>query len=152
MRTEPGNTLPRRIVSAVAAVLGAYAGIWAAFWPADFYWSFPGLGLHWIDRDGEYYEHLIRDIGGLDLALTLATLTSMISRRVAAGRMVGLGWATLGVLHLYYHLRHPVGAMLDHLVENAGLGMSAIFGLLLVLLPAQATRRHVDCPDRMPQP
>lgn len=44
-------------------------GLWAQFFPQEFYDHFPGLGV-WVAGDGPYNEHLIRDVGGLNLALT----------------------------------------------------------------------------------
>lgn len=47
-------------------------GAWALLAPASFYRAFP-LGRAWVAVDGPFNEHLLRDVGGLFLALTVVT-------------------------------------------------------------------------------
>lgn len=54
-------------------------GIWAQFWPQSFYNDFPGLGRAWVRIDGPFNEHLIRDVGGLNLGLGLAAIFALRS-------------------------------------------------------------------------
>lgn len=130
------NTTFRRVLLGIAAVLGLYVGFWAAFLPEAFYSSFPGFGLHWIDVDGPYNEHLVRDIGGLYLALGAGSLAAIFSRSAAPGRVIGLAWALFGVLHFGYHLLHLRGSAVDVAGNIVSLGLSAALGVLL-LLPAR---------------
>jgi hypothetical protein len=135
------NTLFRRILLIFAAVLGLYTGIWAEFFPVQFYASFPGFGLHWIDVDGAYNEHLIRDVGSFYLALSVVSIVALFSRSALPGRIAGLGWAVFGVLHFGYHVLHLEGSVLDIVGNIVSLGVSAALGIILAapsrkLLPA----------------
>ena len=125
------NTPLRRILLILAAVLGLYTGIWAEFFPAQFYSSFPGFGLHWIDVDGAYNEHLIRDVGSFYLALSVVSVVAVFSRSALPGRIVGLGWAVFGVLHFGYHVLHLEGSALDIVGNIVSLGVSAALGIIL---------------------
>jgi hypothetical protein len=127
------NTSFRRILLALTVILGFYVGLWAEFFPQQFYSSFPGLGLHWINIDGPYNQHLIRDVGSLYLGLTAASVAAFFSRVALAGRVAGLGWALFGVLHFGYHLLHPEGTAVDIVVSIVLLGISAVLGILLAL-------------------
>ena len=93
----------RRLLLWVTAAIGAYVGLWASFWPASFYDSFPGLGRIWIAVDGPFNEHLIRDVGGLYLGLAVASAAATFSRSPDAGRVIGVAWVVFGLPHLIYH-------------------------------------------------
>jgi hypothetical protein len=136
------NTSWRRVLLAVTIVLGLDVGLWAEISPASFFTSFPGFGLHWIDVDGAFDEHLIRDVGALDLALTAISIAGLVARTATAGRLAGLGWAVFGVLHVGYHALHPEGAALDVALSLVALGVSAVLGILLLLPPRRAASRE----------
>ncbi|WP_382303885.1 hypothetical protein [Herbiconiux sp. UC225_62] len=127
------NSTPRRILLAATAILGAYVGLWAAFFPGSFYDDFPGLGLTWISADGPFNEHLIRDVGGLYLGLTAASVAAIVARTAAPGRVVGLGWAVFGAIHYGYHLLHLEGSTVDVVGNVVSLGISLALGVLLAL-------------------
>ncbi|WP_238706978.1 hypothetical protein [Microbacterium lushaniae] len=127
------NTHFRRILLAFTVVLGLYAGIWAQFFPTEFYASFPGFGLHWVDVDGPYNEHLIRDVGSFYLALTAVSVFAIIHRSALPGRLAGVAWAVFGILHFGYHLVHLEGSALDVIGNVVSLGFSAALGILLAL-------------------
>ena len=127
------NTRYRRVLLAVTVVIGAYVGVWAGFFPHSFYTSFPGFGLHWIDVDGPYNEHLIRDVGSLYLALGAGSLAAVFSRDAAPGRVIGLAWGLFGVLHFGYHVLHLEGSTTDIVGNIVTLGLSALAGILLAL-------------------
>jgi nucleoside-diphosphate-sugar epimerase len=56
------------------ALVSLFAGIQQQFMPRSFYDSFPGFGMHWVAVDGPYNEHLVRDLGGANLALRAVIL------------------------------------------------------------------------------
>ena len=116
--------------------IGLYVGVWAAFLPEAFYSSFPGFGLHWINVDGPYNEHLIRDVGSLYLGLGAASGAAIFSRSAAPGRVAGLAWALFGVLHFAYHVRHLQGSAVDVAGNVVSLALTAGLGIAL-LLPAR---------------
>ena len=70
----------RRLALGILAAAALVVGAWAQFAPASFYTSFPG-GRGWVAVDGPYNEHLIRDIGGLNLALAVMALAAARSLR-----------------------------------------------------------------------
>ncbi len=135
----------RRLVLGVTAAIGAYVGLWASFWPASFYDSFPGLGRIWIAVDGPFNEHLIRDVGGLYLGLAVASAAATCSRSPDAGRVIGVAWVVFGLPHLIYHASQFGQLSLIDAIGNAiTLGGSLILGMVL-LLPGPSDRgRSVD--------
>jgi hypothetical protein len=132
------NTSWRRVLLAVTIALGLDVGLWAELSPTSFFTSFPGFGLHWIDVDGAFDEHLIRDVGALYLALVAISIAGLVARTATAGRIAGLGWGVFGVLHLGYHVLHPEGSALDVALAVVALVVSAALGILLVLPPRRA--------------
>jgi hypothetical protein len=129
------NTTFRRILLAVTAALGLYVGVWAELLPRSFYTSFPGFGLHWIDADGAWDEHLIRDVGSFYLALTAITIAAIVARTALPARLAGLGWTVFGVLHFGYHVTHLEGGAIDVVGNVVSLGVSLALGVLLMLPP-----------------
>jgi len=136
---EGMNTTFRRVLLGLTVAIGLYVGVWAEFLPEAFYRSFPGFGLHWINVDGPYNEHLIRDVGSLYLGLGAASLAAIFSRSATPGRVAGLAWALFGVLHFAYHVQHLQGSAVDIAGNVISLGLSAGLGIALLLPP----RTHV---------
>ena len=58
-----------RAVFAYLALQSALIGVWALMAPRSFYDDFPGAGRAWVAVDGPYNEHLVRDVGALNLAI-----------------------------------------------------------------------------------
>ncbi len=54
-------------------------GGWQLMAPASFYNDFPGLGRHWVDVDGPYNQHLLRDVGQGNLAIAVVALVALVS-------------------------------------------------------------------------
>jgi hypothetical protein len=127
------NTILRRILLGLLAILAIFVGLWAAAFPQSFYSSFPGLGLHWVSSDGPFNEHLIRDVGALYLGFAAAAVAAMFSRSAVAGRVVGVGWSLFGLLHISYHIGHPEGSAFDQVGTVISLGLDLAVGLLLLL-------------------
>ncbi|PJJ70496.1 hypothetical protein CLV46_0017 [Diaminobutyricimonas aerilata] len=127
------NSNLRRVVLALTVLIGAYVGIWGYVVPDAFYTSFPGFGLHWIDIDGPFNEHLIRDVGSLYIALGAGSLVAIFTRTAMPGRVMGVVWFVFGVLHFGYHVLHPEGTTLDVVGSIVSLGVSALVGVVLML-------------------
>lgn len=94
----------RLALGALAAVLAVVGG-WAQLWPASFFRSFPA-GRAWVAADGPYNEHLIRDVGGLTLALCLLTAVAAWRARPELIRLAGAAGLVYAVPHLTYHATH----------------------------------------------
>jgi len=95
-----------RIGLAYLAVGYALVGFWAAFAPRSFYTDFPGAGRHWISPDGPYNQHLIRDVGELNLALLVVVAAAAVTLSLPLVRAALVATLVNGVLHVVYHLGH----------------------------------------------
>jgi len=95
-----------RLALVVLALNSLMVGLWGQFFPRSFYDDFPGLGRHWIMVDGPFNEHLIRDIGGLNLALAAVTIVALITLGRTVVLVTGVAWLLYGVPHLVYHTSH----------------------------------------------
>jgi fructose-specific phosphotransferase system IIC component len=84
----------------------ALVGFWAAFAPRSFYTDFPGAGRHWISPDGPYNQHLIRDVGELNLALMVVVVAAAITLSLPLVRAALVATVVNGVLHVVYHAGH----------------------------------------------
>jgi hypothetical protein len=134
------NIRSKQVAAAILALTGAYVGLWAAACPRQFYDSFPGLGRHWVLALGPYNEHLIRDVGGLYLALAVISAWAAIRPSSEVFAMLGLGWLVFNVLHFAYHVRHL--DMYDAM-DKAGNVVSLLVVIVLaavLLVPIPVTR------------
>jgi len=96
----------QRVLLGILAVSGATVGGWAAFAPRAFYDKFPGLGQIWVAVDGPYNEHLVRDVGALNLALAVLSVCALLSLARSTIVAAALAWLVYGVPHFVYHARH----------------------------------------------
>jgi nucleoside-diphosphate-sugar epimerase len=105
MHVEPALPGLVRLLLWILAIGAVGVAVQATFFPREFYDDFP-FGRGWVMMDGPYNEHLIRDVGALNLALLLLTLGSLlVSLRVVA-RLTAVAWLAWSVPHLVYHARH----------------------------------------------
>src|SRR3954462_13150523 len=100
------SRLIQRAVLIYLTFSGVLVGAWATFFPRSFYDDFPGAGRVWVAVDGPFNEHLVRDVGSLNLALAAVSLIGAITLSVWVVRAAAIGWLLYGVPHLVYHLRH----------------------------------------------
>lgn len=115
---------------AVLALSGLSVGIQALFFPESFYESFP-FGRGWVALDPPYNEHLIRDVGGLQLGLGIVASWAYLTRRRVLTRAAGLGWLAFSVPHAVFHLNHldaATGA------DTVGIVVGTVGPALLALL------------------
>jgi len=96
----------RKIALVVIAGGALLVGVWAQLFPRSFYDDFPGAGRVWVAVDGPYNEHLVRDVGGLQLALALVAIVALVSGSVLVARVAGGAALVYGVPHLVYHAVH----------------------------------------------
>ena len=80
-------------------------GVQALFTPRSFYDDFP-LGRGWIAMDGPYNQHLVRDVGSLNLALVVLAFAALIVSTRAMARSAAIVWLVNALPHFLYHLRH----------------------------------------------
>jgi hypothetical protein len=141
------NTIMTRVVLALLAISSGIIGLWAAFSPRSFYLHFPGDGHTWVALDGPYNEHLVRDVGALNLALTVVTLFALFALTRQLVLATACAWLVYGVPHLVYHLRHlsPFSGS-DQVSIPVSLGLG-VAGALLLLIPPRRTQAGVDSPE-----
>lgn len=124
------TVLARRAILGYLALVAALVGVWAQLAARSFYVDFPGLGHHLVAVDGPYNEHLIRDIGGLNLALLVLTVVAWVRPSPVLVRTAAASWLIYSVPHLAYHAAHLGMNLPDDKVFNiVSLSLS-------VLLPA----------------
>lgn len=93
----------RRILVGVLAVGLLTVGAWALAWPASFHADFP-FDRAWVALDGPYNEHLVRDVGALQLAL--GTVAALALRRPWLTGVLAIATLAFAVPHLAYHATH----------------------------------------------
>ena len=118
------------------AVSGALVGLWAGLAPRSFYDDFPGLGRSWVSVDGPYNEHLVRDVGWLNLTLVVLTVWAAVTLSRTLVIAVLVGWLVTSVPHLMYHAFNLDGLSTgDSVAEIVALAFSpALVCALLVLI------------------
>jgi hypothetical protein len=128
-----------RIVLALLAISSAVVGFWAGFAPRSFYDKFPGGGHEWVSPDGPYNEHLVRDVGTLNLALTVVTVFALVLLARSLVLATAIAWLVYGVPHLVYHARHlgPFSGS-DTTTIPVSLALAVVGALLLLLPPRRA--------------
>ena len=98
-------------------------GLQALFTPRSFYDNFPG-GRGWVGMDGPYNEHLVRDVGSLNLALVVLVLAALFVSTRSLARIAAVVWLVNAVPHFVYHARH---------INMAGMEGSDKVGILVTL-------------------
>jgi len=130
-----GTRMLLRVGLVYLAVTGALVGVWAGFAPRAFYDDFPGLGRMWVAVDGPYNEHLVRDVGWLNLALTVATVWAAVTLTRTLVIAVLMAWLVTSVPHLAYHVANLDGlATADRVGELASLALVPLVAAVLLLV------------------
>ena len=125
-----------RVGLAYLAVVSLQIGVWAQFAPGSFYRDFPGLGRSWVSVDGPYNEHLVRDVGGLYLALAVVVVVAAVSLNRTMVRTAALATLVSGVPHFVYHLLNTAGLGAGDIAASlAGLFVFAAVPVALLLTP-----------------
>ena len=117
-----------RVALGYVIVVSGQIGVWALFAPGSFYDDFPGLGRAWVSVDGPYNEHLVRDIGALNLALCVVLIAAFVRMTPSLVRAAGFAVLVWGVPHAVYHLVNTDGLATADVA--ASLGGLMIFSLI----------------------
>ncbi len=136
------SIMTKRVLAAILALSAIFVGGWAAAAPRSFYRDFPFRGRQWVSMLGPYNEHLVRDVGGLYLALFVISAWVALRPAAPALRVTGLAWLVFGLEHLAYHVRHlAMFPVFDKITMTAALGGVVVLAALLTL-PTPAA--HVE--------
>lgn len=140
MSSKPGPAYRRGLgiwpgLLATALVVGA----WALLAPGSFYDDFPAVGRGWVSALPPYNEHLVRDVGALNLALAVLLGFAALSREGRLVRISLVVWLAYAIPHFVFHLTE-MGAMpfLDDAANIASLGLVVVLPLALLLLSRDA--------------
>ncbi len=116
------------------ALASLVVGDWAGFVPHSFYDSFPGLGRHWVRVDGPYNQHLVRDVGTLNLALGLLAAVAAWRATAPLVRTAAAALLVYGIPHFLYHLTHlsPYGTG-DKIANLTALGVAVVLPAVALL-------------------
>ena len=119
------------------------AGIQQQIAPRSFYDNFPGFGMHWVAVDGPYNEHLLRDLGGANLALAAVILFAIVQPTARLVRAVATAVLVAQVPHFIYHAAHLdlLPTTLDRVLQTLALVLTLVIPLL-VLLSAGGIRQQ----------
>ena len=119
----------------VLAVSALTVGLWALLVPRSFYDDFPLPGMAWVSTLGPYNEHLVRDVGSLNLALgvLLVVAAVLLERRLVQASLVT--YLVYAVPHFIFHVStghaFPFG---DNIANLLTLGLAVLLPLVLLAL------------------
>ena len=139
MNTDQGRHAPRRgwlragLLVLAATMLGT--GCWALLFPRAFYEDFPLSGWGWVSTLGPYNEHLVRDYGAMNLALSflLVAAAVFLERRLSQVALVTL--LVFAAPHFAFHLTQTHHfSPFQNLAQLGGLGFQILLSLALLAL------------------
>ena len=128
----------RQVALIVIAFSTGLVGLWATIAPKSFYEDFPGAGRVWVAVDGPYNEHLVRDVGSLNLGLAFVAVLALITGSTLVARAAGGAALLYGVPHLLYHATHldPYDSD-DKVALIFSLGIAVLAAVLAVAAPTK---------------
>lgn len=125
-----------RVALFVIAVSSGLVGVWALALPRSFYDDFPGAGRVWVAVDGPFNEHLVRDVGALNLALAFVAAYALVTGSVLVARAAGGAALIYGVPHLAYHALNLEGFDApDAVAMLVSLGFAVAAGVAALAAP-----------------
>ena len=123
------------------ATAGIVAGVWALLAPQSFYDDFPGGGRSWVLAFPPYNEHLVRDVGALNLALAilLGFAAIVLERRLI--QAVSVAALVYAVPHFAFHLAHLEELSTgDQVAQTVTLALAIAIPLVLLILATMRLR------------
>ncbi|HUR32835.1 MAG TPA: hypothetical protein VM032_03515 [Vicinamibacterales bacterium] len=138
-----------RTLLAVNFVVLLPLAVWPLISPRGFYDEFPGGGFHWIDVNGPYNEHFIRDFGSLNAALLVIVGCAVWKTSPSLVRAAGLALAVGAAPHAVYHLAHTdVYESSEKFIAVGPLVIQVFMGLAITMLPSLSSRDRIPARDR----
>jgi hypothetical protein len=132
---EPALSLRVRVLLWLLAFGNLAVGVQALFFPRSFYDDFP-FGRGWVAMDGPYNQHLVRDVGSLNLALVVLVFAALTVGTRTIARTAMVVWLVNAVPHFVYHLGHlSTGDMTggDKVALVVSLGFTVVAPILVLL-------------------
>jgi len=129
-----------RVLLIIMAIGNGVVGLWAAVAPQSFYDNFPGGGRNWVALDGPFNEHLVRDVGTLNLALTALVIAALLRPSRYLVQVVAGAVLINSLPHLLYHATHldPYGSG-DKVALVGSLSVAALAPIALLVVSSRAS-------------
>jgi nucleoside-diphosphate-sugar epimerase len=142
---EPALRGWTRLMLWILAFSAFGVGMQAAFFPRSFYDDFP-LGRGWVAMDGPYNQHLVRDVGSLNLALVVLVFAALFVGTRTMARTAMLVWLVNAVPHFLYHLGHLSMDMSggDKFALVATLGFTVLAPIIVLIWTNPPPEARVD--------
>jgi hypothetical protein len=119
----------------ILAVSALTVGLWALVAPRSFYEDFPLPGGAWVSTLGPYNEHLVRDVGELNLALGVLLVMAAVLLEQRLVQVSLVAYLVYAVPHFVYHAStghaFPLG---DNIANLITLGIAVLLPLVLLVL------------------
>ena len=119
----------------IMGLFGLYTGIQQQFLPRVFYDQFPGFGMTWVSLDGPFNEHLMRDLGGANLALTFLVFLAIARPTAYLVRGVAIAVLIAQAPHFVYHALHLdlLPNTLERALQTVSLGVALLIPILVLI-------------------
>ena len=124
-----GSEVWIRVAFAFLSLGELAVGIWALFVPMSFYEDFPLPGRGWVSALGPYNEHLVRDVGAMNLAFGVLLALSGILMDLRLVQVSLVAYLVYSVPHFFFHLTNIHAYSVGDNLANL------ILLVLLVVLP-----------------
>lgn len=117
-------------------------GPWAQFAPVAFWEGFPGLGRAWVSTDGPYNEHLVRDVGGLQLGMAVVLFAALLRPATTLVRVATLASVVWQAPHVVYHLVHvgDLPMLADRVMQSVLLILTLAVAVALLVVSLRRGR------------
>lgn len=120
---------------------------WAMVAPRSFYDAFPLGAPGWVTLFPPYNEHLLRDVGGLGVALGVVLAGAAVTLRREQVRVAALAFLVFVVPHGVFHTLHLHGmATADAVAQTAAFAVQVLVAVAVIALAGQvAERSPTEC-------
>ena len=135
---------PSRVLLVIVAAGNALVGLWAGLAPHSFFDDFPGGGRHWVGVDGPFNEHLVRDVGTLNLALLAIVVAALVRPTRFLVQVVAGAELVNALPHLLYHTAHlDLFESGDKVALIGSLSVAVIAPLVLLVRSSSGRQRAI---------
>jgi hypothetical protein len=88
-----------------------------------------------VSVDGPYNEHLVRDVGGLQLGMAVVCFAAFLRPGIALVRAAALASVAWQAPHLVYHLVHvrDLPTLGDRVAQSAGLVITLVVAVAVLV-------------------
>lgn len=134
--TETRARAPMTVMAGlwVMGIFELYTGLQQQFLPQRFYDQFPGFDMTWVSTDGPFNEHLLRDLGGANLAIAFLIFLAIARPTAYLVRGVAIAMLISQVPHFVYHALHLelLPNTLERVLQTASLGLVLLVPILVL--------------------